>query len=116
MHLAEEELWNAVQARLAEKAPPRKRPTNGEQDALLKGLLSDPPGRRMVPTFTCKGTSRYRYYETRRDLAVPGEPEATRFAMRQLDRHVVEHLLQLLTDEHSLRRLSWNLRCVPPTR
>jgi len=40
----------------------------------------------MVPTFTCKGTMRYRYYETRRDLAVSGMPEATRFAMRQLYR------------------------------
>jgi hypothetical protein len=104
--IVEEELWDAVQAKLAENAPPRKRATNGEQDALLKGLLTDPHGRPMVPTFTCKGTRRYRYYETRRDLAVPGKPEATRFAMRLLDRHVVEHLLQLLADEHSLRRLS----------
>lgn len=104
--IVDKELWNAVQAKLAEKAPPRKHPTNGEQDALLKGLLNDPLGRPMVPTFTCKGTRRYRYYETRRDLAAPGKPGATRFAMRQLDRHVVEHLLQLLTDEHSLRRLS----------
>jgi site-specific DNA recombinase len=101
-----ERLWNAVQAKLAEKAPPRRHPTNGEQDALLKGLLSDPHGRPMVPTFTCKNTRRYRYYETRRDLAVSGKPEATRFSMRQLDRHVVEHLLQLLADEHSLRRMS----------
>jgi site-specific DNA recombinase len=60
----------------------------------------------MVPTFTCKGTRRYRYYETRRDLAVPGKPEATRFAMRQLDRHIVEQLMHLLDDEHLLRRLS----------
>jgi DNA invertase Pin-like site-specific DNA recombinase len=104
--IVEEDLWGAVQAKLAEKAPPRKRPTNGEQDAVLKGLLNDPHGRPMVPTFTCKGTRRYRYYETRRDLTGPGKPEATRFAMRQLDRHVIEHLLQLLKDEHSVRRLS----------
>lgn len=104
--IVDEELWDAVQAKLAEKAPPRKRRTNGEQDALLKSLLADPHGRPMVPTFTCKGTRRYRYYETRRDLAVPGKPEATRFAMRQLDRHIVEQLLRLLADEHLLRRMS----------
>lgn len=72
----------------------------------MKGLLTDPHGRPMVPTFTCKGARRYRYYETRRGLATSGKPEATRFSMRQLDRHVVEHLLQLLADEHSLRRMS----------
>jgi site-specific DNA recombinase len=104
--IVDEELWDAVQAKLAVKAPARKRPTNGEQDALLKGLLTDPQGRPMVPTFTCKRTRRYRYYETRRDLAVSGKPEATRFAMRQLDRHVADHLLKLLTDEHLLRRMS----------
>ena len=100
-----EELWHAVQTRLAAKAPSRKRSTNDRQDALLAGLLSDPHGRPMVATFTCKGTRRYRYYETRRDLAGPGSAPATRFAMRLLDRHVVGELKNILADEHALRRL-----------
>lgn len=100
------DLWDAVQAKLTEKAPPRNHPTNGEEDGLLKGLLRDPHSRPMVPTFTCKGTRRYRYYETRRDLALANHAEATRFAMHQLDRHIVENLQQLLADEHALRRLS----------
>lgn len=104
--IVDEELWNAVQARLAAKAPPRKRAANDEQDALLKGMLVDPHGRPMVPTFTCKGTRRYRYYETRRDLAHADQPPATRFGMHALDHHLVEHLEKLLEDEHALRRLS----------
>ncbi|MCK5887814.1 MAG: recombinase family protein, partial [Alcanivorax sp.] len=104
--IVDEELWEAVQARLAAKAPPRKRAGNDEQDALLKGMLTDPHGRPMVPTFTCKGTRRYRYYETRRDLAGEGQPPGTRFGMHALDRHMVEHLEKLLEDEHALRRLS----------
>ena len=98
-------LWDAVQARLAARAPPRKRSTNDRQDALLAGLLTDPEGRPMVPTFTCKGSRRYRYYETRRDLAGSGSAPATRFPMRLLDRHVVDEMKNMLADEHALRRL-----------
>lgn len=104
--IADEPLWDAVQERLKEKAPPRKRSTNDTQDALLKGLLTDPHGRPIVPTFTCKGSRRYRYYETRRDLAASGMPPATRFAMGQLDQHVVGHLVSILDDEHQIRKLS----------
>jgi len=102
--IVDQALWNAVQARLAAKAPPRKRACNDRQDALLEGLLTDPHGRQMVPSFTCKGTRRYRYYETRRDLVGPGKPAASRFAMRSLDRHIVDGLRNLLADEQTLRR------------
>ncbi|WP_164549747.1 recombinase family protein [Altericroceibacterium xinjiangense] len=102
--IVHEELWTAVQARLATKAPPRKRSTNDRQDALLARLLTDHQGRPIVPTFTCKGTRQYRYYVTRRDLARPGSPAATRFAMRSLDRYVIDELRKLLADEHALRR------------
>jgi CheY-like chemotaxis protein len=102
--IVDQELWDEVQARLAAKAPPRKHASNDRQDALLEGLLMDPQSRPMVPTFTCKGTRRYRYYETRRDLAGNGRPAATRFAMRSLDRHIVDKLRKLLADEHALRR------------
>jgi DNA invertase Pin-like site-specific DNA recombinase len=102
--IVDQELWDAAQARLAAKAPPRKRSSNDRQDALLEGSLVDPQGRPMVPSFACKGTRRYRYYETRRDLVGPGKPAATRFAMRSLDRHIVDELRTLLTDEHALWR------------
>ena len=42
----------------------------------LRGLLTDPEGRPMVPTYTKKGTRRYAYYETRKDLARPADPPA----------------------------------------
>jgi DNA invertase Pin-like site-specific DNA recombinase len=98
-------LWEAVQSKLKAKAPPRKRSTNGKQDALLQGLLSDSNGRPMVPTFSCKATRRYRYYETRRDLAKKSDPKATRFAMAKLDRHVITNLQTLLSDEQQLQRM-----------
>jgi DNA invertase Pin-like site-specific DNA recombinase len=101
-----EELWDAVQAQLNEKAPPRKRPKNDPQAALLRGLLTDPHGRPMVPTYATKRSRRYAYYETRKDLARPGDPPATRFVQGQIERHLMVHLTRLMEDEHALRRLS----------
>jgi site-specific DNA recombinase len=104
--IVDEELWDAVQEQLSRKSPPRKRPTNDPQQALLRGLLIDPHGRPMVPTYATQRTRRYAYYETRKDLARPGNPSATRFVQGQLERHLIVHLTQLLEDEHALRRLS----------
>jgi len=104
--IVDEKLWNAVQTKLASKAPPRKRPTNDPQHTILRGLLSDPHGRPMVPTYTSKGTRRYRYYETRCDLAGPEKLESTRYSMVQLDNHVIRHLEELLGDQSALRRIA----------
>jgi len=104
--IVDEELWDAVQAKLAAKAPPRKRPKNDRQLAMLNGLLTDPEGRPMVSTYASKGTRRYAYYESRKDLARAGDPPATRFGQAALERHIVTHLKELLNDEHALRRLT----------
>jgi len=104
--IVDEQLWDAVQEQLNEKAPPRKRPTNDPQAALLRGLLTDPHARPMVPTYATKRSLRYAYYETRKDLARPGDPPASRFVQGQLERHLIVQLTQLLKDEHALRRLS----------
>ncbi|HSF13195.1 MAG TPA: recombinase family protein, partial [Erythrobacter sp.] len=102
-----EELWNAVQARLREKAPPRKRKSNDPQEVMLRGLLTDPQGRPMTPTYTKKGIRRYAYYETRKDIAAkPGAAPSTRIAQSSIERHIVKHLTALLGDEHALRRLT----------
>ncbi len=104
--IVDEELWNAVQDRLQEKAPPRRRPTNDPQQALLRGLLTDPSGRPMVPTYATKGLRRYAYYETRKDLARQYDAPAVRIGQGQLERHLVVQLTALLEDEHALRRMS----------
>jgi len=104
--IVDEELWNAVQERLRQKAPPRRRARNDPQHALLRGLLADPEGRPMVPTYATKGTRRYAYYETRKDLARPDDAAATRIGQGQLERHVIVQLTALLEDEHALRRIS----------
>jgi DNA invertase Pin-like site-specific DNA recombinase len=105
--IIDDELWNAVQARLQQKAPPRKRRNNDPQEAMLCGLLTDPEGRPMVSTYTKKGTRRYAYYETRKDIAAkPGAAEPTRIAQSSIERHIISHLNNLMEDEHALRSLS----------
>jgi DNA invertase Pin-like site-specific DNA recombinase len=102
--VVDEELWQQVQDRLAAKAPPRKRPTNEPQLALLRGLLIDPEGRPMVPTYGSKGKRRYAYYESRKDLARKGDPAATRSNRGSLDKHIIDCVGDFLEDEHALRR------------
>jgi len=104
--IVDEDLWERVQMQLQEKAPPRKRPKNDRQNALLVGLLVDRHQRQIVPTYTTKGTRRYAYYETRKDLARPADPPSTRFTQGLLDGHVLHHLGRLLGDDHGLRRLA----------
>ena len=104
--IVDEDLWDQVQMHLKAKAPPRRRPTNDRHRALLVGLLADPEGRQIVPTYATKGTRRYAYYETRKDLARPADPPSTCFAQGLLDGHIVHHLSILLGDDHALRRLA----------
>jgi len=104
--IVDEELWNAVQARLHVLAPQRRRLKNETQQAMLRGLLTDSHGRPMVPTYAAKGSRRYAYYETRKDLAKPGDAPATRWSRVALEKHIVERLTDLLDDEHALRRMS----------
>jgi site-specific DNA recombinase len=104
--IVDEELWNAVQAKLAEKAPRRRWPKNDSHNAILRGLLSDPEGRPMVPTYGSKGSRQYWYYETRKDLARPADPPSTRFRRGALEDHLFDHLGRLLADEHALRGLA----------
>ncbi|MFC0590411.1 recombinase family protein [Novosphingobium aquiterrae] len=101
-----EVLWQQVQRQLSEKAPPRKRSTNDPQQAMLRGLLCDPHGRPMVPTYGSSKFKRYAYYETRKDLARPGDPPGIRFQRGMLEQHLVSDIEQLLNDEHALRRLA----------
>lgn len=104
--IVDEELWDAVQAKLKEKAPTRRRATNEHQPALLRGLLIDPEGRPIVGTYSSKGCRRYQWYETRKDLARSHHPPSTRFRRGLLDQHLVSHLIDLLGDDHALRRVS----------
>ncbi len=104
--IVDEDLWEQVQMHLQERAPSRRRPTNEPQRALLQGLIFDPEGRPMVPTYGSNGTRRYTYYVSRKDLARKGDPRPTRFRRGEIESHIARQLIVLLNDEHALRRMS----------
>jgi hypothetical protein len=66
--IVDEELWNAVQARLNENASGPSRRLRHRHPSLLAGKVVDGEGRQMSTTHTKKNQQRYRYYVTRPDL------------------------------------------------
>jgi site-specific DNA recombinase len=62
--IVEEQLWNAVQAKLSGDFL-RQRRSRIESGALLGGLIFDRNGNRMTPTYTARRGNRYRYYVSR---------------------------------------------------
>jgi site-specific DNA recombinase len=63
------DLFDAVQQKLADGAPPSTSNVREAQDAPYAGLLFDETGERMLPTYSVKGRGmRYRYYVSRPSL------------------------------------------------
>jgi site-specific DNA recombinase len=70
--IMDEELWNAVQARLSANLTQRRQ-ARIASGALLAGVIFDDRGHRMSPTYTVRRRSRYRYYISQAQLR-GGEP------------------------------------------
>jgi site-specific DNA recombinase len=103
--IVDEELWDAVQAQLREKAPPRKRPKNDRQNALLIGLLADPHGRQIVPTYATKGGAPLLLL--RDPVKTSHAPPIRRLAdsgQGALDGHALRRLANLEVEEADLLR------------
>ncbi len=59
--IVDEELWNAVQAKLSDSRTTRRK-SRVETGALLGGLIFDDRGNLMSPTYSVRRGNRYRYY------------------------------------------------------
>mgnify|MGYP001576122808 CR=1 FL=1 len=73
--IIDEELWNLVQAKLAEKRVERSVRSDAAQPSLLAGLLRDEDGIVLTPTHANKKGRRYRYYVSH-DLIAGRKPKA----------------------------------------
>ncbi len=90
--IIDEQLWSAVQDKLAANRGARRR-SRLETGSLLTGLIFDARGNLMSPTYSVRGGKRYRYYVSR--LLVRGgrkEGSRCRVGAEQLDRLVGEAL------------------------
>jgi site-specific DNA recombinase len=60
--IVDKQLWDAVQAVLAENRAARRAGTRTKHPSLLTGVLFDEAGQRLTPTYCVKKGTRYRYY------------------------------------------------------
>jgi DNA invertase Pin-like site-specific DNA recombinase len=96
--IVDEELWNAVQAKLSGDVV-RQRRARIESGALLGGLIFDDRGNRMTPTYTMRRGNRYRYYVSRALMQQGGQETSAvpRVGADDIERLVVETLSRALS-------------------
>ena len=86
-----EELWNAVQAKLSVNLA-RRRQARVESGALLQGLIFDDRSNRMSPTYTMRRKNRYRYYISQACLRGGEVGSRPRISADDVERLVVDKL------------------------
>jgi site-specific DNA recombinase len=96
----EREVWDRVQAALADKAPARTRRANIRHPSILAGLVHDGHGRKMTPSHAVKPAKRYRYYMMRDRQ--PGTPAVWRVPAHDLEQLVVARLCRHLVEEREV--------------
>ncbi|MDP3676494.1 MAG: recombinase family protein [Novosphingobium sp.] len=100
--IVDAELFEAVQAKLAERTNPRTSPKARRCVSLLAGMIHDEQGRPMSPYHTRNHGRRYSYYASN-----PGDgsrEQALRLPAGELDAGVRHALIALLTNSDALRR------------
>ncbi len=93
--IVDKELWDAVQKKLSDKTPERRRVANAAHISLLGGVLYDEHGRKMTPSHAVKKGKRYRYYITHGGLVTKGSSDVIRLPANDLEQIVVERLIEL---------------------
>ncbi|MBZ6377884.1 hypothetical protein B5C34_02630 [Pacificimonas flava] len=102
--IVDQDLWDRVQAQLAENACGSSRRKRHQHPSLLIGKVFDGEGRRMTPSHAQRGRKRYRYYVTRPE-EVDGS-EACRVNAHDLEQLVCEQLAERIeTDRFILDNL-----------
>ncbi|MEO7892220.1 MAG: recombinase family protein, partial [Vicinamibacterales bacterium] len=91
------ELWEQVQASLAENGTQRQLGTNAAEPSLLAGRINDAEGRPMIASHAKKGPRRYRYY-----ISPPSDQGGDRKTLRlpagEVEALVRQGLTALLSD------------------
>jgi site-specific DNA recombinase len=96
--IVDEELWNAVQAKLSADVVQQRR-ARIESGALLGGLIFDDRGNRMTPTYTLRRGNRYRYYVSWRPVQdrTGGKGALPRVAADDVERLTLQALARALS-------------------
>ncbi len=98
--IIEEGQWNEVQATIATNRHERRLGSRARYPSLLTGMITDPDGRPMSPTFASRGAQRHHYYVSRLG---PGESRKSvwRIPAREIDRIVLTVLEERVAGQSS---------------
>jgi site-specific DNA recombinase len=106
------DVWERVQASLAEKRNGERSALSNSETVLLKGLLFDDAGNRMTPTFGKKGMRRYRYYVSQ--AVIQGRPgdagSIPRLPAGDFDEWFLSEFIRGASDSDEHRHLARMLR------
>jgi DNA invertase Pin-like site-specific DNA recombinase len=102
--IVDQDLWDRVQATLAENRVERTSGARGKQPSLLTGLVFDQNGERLTPTHAVKKGTRYRYYISTGFITGARKPATGgwRIPAGNLEALVVNRLRKLFADPSEL--------------
>ncbi len=102
--IVERDLWDKVQAILANNRVERSTGSGAKDPSLLAGLMFDGDGNRMTPTHALKNGRRYRYYISRSLTTGPRKtsPAGIRIPAREIEKLVSQRLMEFLTSAGDL--------------
>jgi site-specific DNA recombinase len=102
--IIDQQLWDAVQAQLAENTADRNSGTRTRPPSLLTGMLFDSDGNRMTPSHAVKKGTRYCYYVSR-PLIIKDQSESStglRIPAAEIERLVTSRVRRWLLDPGSI--------------
>lgn len=103
--IIDKELWDEVQTVLRTNGSAHHSKLNQQNASLLAGLLFDEDGNRLTPTYTVKGSRRYRYYVNSPNRAVGTRKKKDtklRLSGPELEALVIEKLAAFLGDQERI--------------
>ena len=97
--IIDQELWDAVQNRMAANTKERFSGTNIKSASILTGLIYDETGDRLSPVHAIKNSVRYRYYISNRlSNRGPAKTDGWRLPAKELEQPVLNILIEHLTN------------------
>jgi site-specific DNA recombinase len=102
--IVDQELWDQVQAVLAENRVDREIGSYAKQPSLLTGLVFDETGERLTPSHAVKKGTRYRYYVSRSLIigTTKDHSKGRRIPAGNLESLVIKRLRALLADQGAI--------------
>lgn len=95
-----EDLFQSVQATLSNQGPGEAAKAKRASPALLKGIVFDSKGSRLLPTHSCKHGRKYRYYASvQRIRNAQSNPDGLRIPAADLEKMVINAIAGKLRDQ-----------------